>query len=125
MLIKLIASTDPEVRRTAIWAIGRTGDLSLARYALLGLDDRDNGVMRESHLALCWTARKPNAFRLPLDPLADIPMEAGPDQKSAAVESWRRQALRLWGDWYLRNRPYAERGDEFETNLRNRLLELQ
>lgn len=125
MLIKLVASPDAEVRRTAIWAIGRTGDLSLARFALRGLDDPDSGVMRESHLALCWTARKPNAFKLSLDPLESLPAEAGPDQKSAAVESWRRQALRLWGDWYLRNRPYAERGDEFETNLRNRLLELQ
>ncbi len=125
MLLKLAVHTDPEIRRTAIWAIGRTGDLSLARFAILGLDDPDNGVMRESHMALCWTARKPNAFKLPLDPLEGLAAEAGPDQKAAAVDSWRRQALRLWGDWYLRNRPYAERGDEFETNLRNRLLELQ
>ena len=76
-------------------------------------------------MALCWTARKPNAFKLPIDPLEGLAAEAGPDQKAAAVDSWRRQALRLWGEWYLRNRPYAERGDEFETNLRNRLLELQ
>ena len=81
--------------------------------------------MTESHLALCWTARKPNAFKLPLDPLDGVAADAGPDQKSAAIESWRRQALRLWGEWYLRNRPYAERGDEFETNLRNRLLQLK
>ncbi len=125
VLIKLMESKDPEVRRTAIWAIGRTGDLSLARFAILGLDDPNSGVMKESHLALCWTARKPKAFRLPEDPLEELPADSGPDQKSAAVESWRRQALRLWGDWYLRNRPYAERGDEFETNLRNRLLELK
>ena len=125
MLLKLAGHSDPEIRRTAIWAIGRTGDLSLARFAILGLDDPDSGVMRESHMALCWTARKPNAFKLPVDPLEGLAAEAGPDQKAAAVDSWRRQALRLWGDWYLRNRPYAERGDEFETNLRNRLLELQ
>jgi hypothetical protein len=124
-LITLIAQPDPEVRRTAIWAIGRTGDLSLAKYAILGLDDPDLGVMTESHLALCWTARKPNAFKLALSPLADLPPDAPEDQKTAAVESWRRQALRLWGEWYLRNRPYADRGDEFETNLRNRLLQLK
>ena len=125
VLIKLMESKDPEVRRTAIWAIGRTGDLSLARFAILGLDDPNSAVMKESHLALCWTARKPKAFRLPEDPLEELAADAGPDQKSAAVDSWRRQALRLWGEWYLRNRPYAERGDEFETNLRNRLLELK
>lgn len=124
-LVTLIAQPDPEVRRTAIWAIGRTGDLSLARYAILGLDDPDLGVAMESHLALCWTARKPNAFKLPLNPLADLPADAPEDQKAAAVESWRRQAMRLWGEWYLRNRPYADRGDEFETNLRNRLLQLK
>lgn len=124
-LVTLIAQPDPEVRRTAIWAIGRTGDLSLAKYAILGLDDPDLGVAMESHLALCWTARKPNAFKLPLNPVADLPADAPEDQKAAAVESWRRQALRLWGEWYLRNRPYADRGDEFETNLRNRLLQLK
>ena len=124
-LLKLVEVPNPEVRRTAIWAIGRTGDLSLAKFAILGLSDPDSGVMRESHLALCWTARKPNAFKLPLDPLDGLPMDAGTDQKSAAIESWRRQALRLWGEWYLRNRPYNERGDEFETNLRNKLLELK
>ena len=125
MLLKLVESPDPDVRKTAIWAIGRTGDLSLARFALRGLDDPNQSVMLESHMALCWTARKPNAFNLPLDPLEELAADAGPDQQSAAVESWRRQALRLWGDWYLRNRPYSERGDEFETNLRNRLLELK
>lgn len=124
-LVTLISQPDPEVRRTAIWAIGRTGDLSLAKYAILGLDDPDLGVMTESHLALCWTARKPNAFKLPLSPLADLAPDAPEDQKTAAVESWRRQALRLWGEWYLRNRPYADGGDEFETNLRNRLLQLK
>ena len=125
MLLKLVESPDPDVRKTAIWAIGRTGDLSLARFALRGLDDPNQSVMLESHMALCWTARKPNAFKLPLDPLEELAADAGPDQQSAAVELWRRQALRLWGDWYLRNRPYSERGDEFETNLRNRLLELK
>ena len=124
-LLMLVEQPDPEIRRTAIWAIGRTGDLSLARFAILGLDDPSAGVMTESHMALCWTARKPNAFKLPLDPLDGIAADAGPDQKSAAIESWRRQALRLWGEWYLRNRPYADRGDEFETNLRNRLLQLK
>ncbi len=125
MLLKLVESPDPDVRKTAIWAIGRTGDLSLARFALRGLDDPNQSVMLESHMALCWTARKPNAFNFPLDPLEELAANAGPDQQSAAVELWRRQALRKWGDWYLRNRPYSERGDEFETNLRNRLLELK
>ncbi len=124
-LVTLVTQPDPEVRRTAIWAIGRTGDLSLARHAILGLDDPDLGVMTESHLALSWTARKPNAFKLPLNPMDGIAADAPEDQKTAAVESWRRQALRLWGEWYLRNRPYADRGDEFETNLRNRLLQLK
>jgi hypothetical protein len=123
-LLALAQHPNPDIRRTAIWAIGRTGDLSLARFAILGLDDPDRGVMTESHLALCWTARKPRAFQLALDPLAELPADASEDQKSAAVETWRRQALRLWGEWYLRNRPYEDRGDEFETNLRNRLLQL-
>ncbi len=93
--------------------LGAQGISRWPRFAVLGLDDPDRGVMTESHLALCWTARKPRAFQLALDPLADLPADASEDQKSAAVETWRRQALRLWGEWYLRNRPYADRGDEF------------
>ncbi|RLS58126.1 MAG: hypothetical protein DWH91_03325 [Planctomycetota bacterium] len=125
LLIQLVASPNPEVRQTAVWAIGRSGNLSLARYAVSALEDKDTAVMIEAHRALCWTARKPKAFKLPDDPLDGLPPDAGPDQQAAAVDAWRRQAVRLWGEWYLRNRPYAERGDEFETNLRNRLLELQ
>ena len=124
-LITLIKQKDPAIRKTAIWAIGRTGDLSLARFAIQGLDDPDSGVMVESHMALCWTARKPSAFKLPIDPLEGLASDASPEQKKVAIDSWRRQALLLWGEWYLRTRPYAERGDEFETNLRNRMLELK
>ena len=110
-----------EVRRTAVWAIGRTNDLSLVKHLIEALDDVSFSVMVESRNALCWLARRPNGLGEANDPLDTIPENASPDQREAAITAWHAETFKNWGAWYLQNRPYADRGDEFEAWLFERM----
>ncbi|HVJ86706.1 MAG TPA: HEAT repeat domain-containing protein, partial [Caulifigura sp.] len=125
LLVKLIQHPNAEIRRTAAWALGRTNDLSLARYLVTALEDPEVDVNIEAHNALCWISRKPAGFDLLLDPFEGLPVDAGPDLREATLKGWRTAALKAWGEWYLRNRPYRERGDEFEAKLREKLAALK
>jgi hypothetical protein len=125
LLVKLIQHPNAEIRRTAAWALGRTNDLSLARHLVTALEDPDVDVNIEAHNALCWISRKPGGFDLLLDPFEGLPPDAGVDVKEATLKGWRTAALKLWGEWYLKNRPYRERGDEFEAQLREKLAALK
>jgi hypothetical protein len=125
LLVKLIQHPNAEIRRTAAWALGRTNDLSLARHLITALEDPDVDVNIEAHNALCWISRKPAGFDIQLDPFEGLPLDAGPDIREATLTGWRTAALRAWGDWYLKNRPYKERGDEFEALLREKLASLK
>jgi len=121
-LVKLVDHPDPQIRRTALWALGRSDDLNLVRYAVRALlDDPDVDVLVEAHNALCWFARRPNGFGLADNPLASLPPDADDATKRAAVEKWREAAVKAWGKWYLRVSPYEERDDPFAVNLRRRL----
>jgi hypothetical protein len=122
-LVKLIQHPHGEVRRTAAWALGRTNDLHLARYLIDALEDQDLGVMMEAHAALSWLSRRFDGYGLPVNPLDEIGENASEEEKQTAIQGWRVRARRNWGDWYLRVRPYADRGDEFEAALRQRLGE--
>jgi hypothetical protein len=135
LLVKLIVHPDPEIRRTAAWALGRANDLSLARYLVNAIEDPDVDVKVEAHNALCWISRRPlgpsaeeaskvGGFEISLDPLEGLAPDAGPDVKGAALTAWRVNAFKLWGQWYLKNRPYKDRGDEFEAQLREKLATL-
>jgi hypothetical protein len=124
LLVKLIKNPQAEVRRTAAWAIGRANDLHLARYLVTALEDPNLDVNIEAHNALCWISRKPLGFDLALDPLDGLALDAGQDVRDAAVGAWRAKAVKLWGSWYLENMPYADRGDEFEAQLREKLAGL-
>jgi len=125
LLVKLIQHPSAEIRRTAAWALGRTNDLSLARYLVTALEDPDVDVNIEAHNALCWISRKPTGFDIQLDPFEGLPLDAGPDVRDGTLKSWRSAALKAWGEWYLKNRPYKERGDEFEAKLREKLAALK
>ena len=125
LLVKLIQHPNAEIRRTAAWALGRTNDLSLARFLINALEDPDVDVNIEAHNALCWISRKPAGFDLQLDPYEGLPIDAGPDIREATLKGWRSAALKSWGEWYLKNRPYKERGDEFEAKLREKLAALK
>ena len=120
-LVKLVDHDDPEVRRTVLWAIGRTGDLRLARYALRALDDANLGVLTEARNALAWIARTPDAKGFPENPLEGVPPGASVDERVKAVERWQNGMWEAWGNWYLERSPYEGRFDEFELDLRARL----
>ncbi len=120
-LKQLITHPHGEVRRTAAWALGRTNDLSMGRYLIDALEDKDLGVMIEAQSSLCWLSRKFDGVGLPVNPLDELPENATETEKAAAITAWRDEARRIWGNWYLKVRPYADRGDEFEAKLRQRL----
>jgi hypothetical protein len=117
LLARYVKHPNAEVRRTAVWALGRSDDLSLARLLIEALDDVDLAVMIEARNALCWLARKPNGLGEADDPLQNMPPDATEEQQKAAIGAWHSELVRKWGTWYLQNRPYADRGDEFEAQL--------
>jgi hypothetical protein len=124
-LLELVDHPDAKVRQTVVWAIGRTGDMALAQHLINALNDKDIGVMIEAQNALCWLSRKPLGFGLPRDPLAELDDDATEQQKRDAVTAWHKQAVLSWGRWYLENRPFDDRGDEFEAILRARMDRLR
>lgn len=108
-LIKLASHPQGEVRRTALWALGRSGDLKAVGVLLKGLQDPDVDVMVEAHNALCFLSRKPLAFGLPATPFTKLPEDVSEEQKQKAIQTWRQQAVAKWNAWAARIRPYQER----------------
>ncbi|WP_437194071.1 hypothetical protein [Planctomicrobium sp. SH527] len=124
-LKRLAISANPEVRKTAIWAIGRSERMDLGVILIKALDDPDLGVIIEARNALCWLSRKPLGFGEPADPLLALPADSSEAQKKDAVAVWHRQLMIRWGKWYLEQRPLDDRGDRFEADLQRRIRDLE
>ncbi|WP_437225822.1 hypothetical protein SH661x_004254 [Planctomicrobium sp. SH661] len=124
-LRKLATHSSPEVRRTAMWGIGRSERLDLGTILIQALNDPDLGVIIEARNGLCWLSRKPNGFGEVEDPLAQLPADATEQQKTDSIAGWHRSLILNWGRWYLEARPFADRGDAFEADLRRQMRELQ
>lgn len=124
-LVKLVDHPDPGIRQTVVWALGRTGDMQLAQHLITRLSDSDLGVMIEARNALCWMSRKPLGFGYPEDPLIDLSDKATPAQKNAVIAQWHKNLVLKWGDWYLNNRPFEDRGDAFEAELQRKMDKLK
>jgi HEAT repeat protein len=107
-LKKLARDPRPEVRRTALWALGRCATVRDALVLVKALDDPDINVVVEANAALCWLSRRPNGFGRSLDPLADVPETASDQQRHDAMEAWRKQARRDWREWFNQVGPYSE-----------------
>ncbi len=108
-LRKLMKHPDPEIRRIACWAIGRTSQFDLIPLLMDGLRDPSLDVNIEALLALRYIARRPDGFGLTLEPLAGT----GDMEESARLQkvaAWRQQAWRTWNRWYRRVRPWEEGG---------------
>ena len=114
---KLITNDNPEIRRTAVWALGRSGDLRDAYLLITALEDTNVDVLVESYNALSYLSRKISGVGIPSNPLADLPEGASQAQIDATVDRWRREALKRWSAWYFRVRPYEERNDLFELRF--------
>ena len=121
MLKRLLENKDPENRRMAYWALGRTGDFSLVPMMLQGLRDPNVDCNIEALRSLRYIARKPNGFGLSLQPLAGAET-ADEERKVEVVNAWRTKAYNTWGDWYRKVRPFDEGGglDELELMSQGR-----
>ncbi|HET6327493.1 MAG TPA: HEAT repeat domain-containing protein [Planctomycetaceae bacterium] len=108
-LKRLACDPRPEVRRTALWALGRCATVQDALVLVKALDDPDINVVVEANAALCWLSRRPNGFGRSIDPLLDIPETASDQQRHDALELWRSQARRDWREWFNQVGPYSER----------------
>ena len=84
-----------EVRRTAVWALGRTNNLASIPYLLERLEDVDLSVIIEARNALRFMTRKANFLELSETPT--------PEELAAVSREARK--------WYLSVRPYSERDD--------------
>jgi hypothetical protein len=100
-----------EVRRTAVWALGRGRDVRTVPLLIGALEDSDVDVVVEAHNGLCFFARKPQGIGAPLNPIEGLDEDATAEQRTAALAKWRANAVKLWKAWYLTVRPYDERHD--------------
>lgn len=119
-LKRLMADPRPEVRRTAVWALGRTADLSTARLLVEALNDSNVDVLVEARNALCWISRRPDGMGLPANPLEGLPKDADARQRQAAIEKWKKRAIARWQGWLLEVRPYNQRNDLMEAQSERR-----
>ncbi|MDA0833956.1 MAG: hypothetical protein O2955_05440 [Planctomycetota bacterium] len=108
-LLKLVEHPDAEIRRTAIWALGRTGDIRMAQPILQTMQENNVDVLVESNNALCWLSRRPLGVGLPDSPYDEIEEGATEVEKQEAFEAWRRQLQERWQNWYQAAQPYDER----------------
>lgn len=116
-LRRLAADPRAEVRKTALWAIGRSGEIRLAGLLIAGLEDVDAGVIQEASYGLTVLSRKPTGLvddkgkAVLVDPLEGIEEDATDEQRQQHLERWLSVALPLWKKWYFSVRPYDERDD--------------
>jgi hypothetical protein len=92
-LLKLVNDQRPEVRRTALWALGRSNDLRQAPILINGLSDPVQEVTIEARNALKFLSKKLNGFGYPDEP----------------TDEQRLEEIKKWKKWYLSVRPYDER----------------
>lgn len=106
-----------EVRRTALWAIGRTGEIRLAPLLFKALSDVDVDVIQEASYGLTVLSRKPTGIRddqgqrIPVEPLDGVDEDATDEQRQKHLENWLARAIPAWQKWYLQVRPYDEQDD--------------
>jgi hypothetical protein len=117
---ELIHHPNAELRRTAVWALGRSGDLKDANLLIEALKDNNVDVLAESYNSLSYLSRKIDGVGMDSNPFAELSEFPTQEEKNAAMASWQKEALSRWGAWYLRVRPYAERNDIFELGLRKK-----
>lgn len=110
-LKRLATDKRTEVRRTAMWALGRTGIVSVAPLLIQGLSDADEAVAREASIALCILSRRPDGIGPTTDPADGLADDASNEQRAAHLDNWSKQSSNGWTEWYLKVRPYDERDD--------------
>ena len=121
-LTSLMKHPNADVRRAAVWALGRTADFKLVPQMLDAIRDNNVGVNVEGIMALRFIARKPQGFGETLEPLAPLGTtkqieDATPEERMNLATPWRDKALRDWSNWYFSVRPFEDRGGIEELQL--------
>lgn len=115
---KLIDHPNEELRRTAVWAVGRSGNLKDANLLITRLrEDFNVDVLVEAYNSLSYLSRKIDGVGMNPSPFFDLEEGATQAQKDSALKIWRKEAVARWSAWYLRIRPYKDRNDLFELGL--------
>jgi hypothetical protein len=109
VLERLARDRRAEVRQTAIWALGRSSELTVAPILIKALSDADVVVNEEARNALCVLSRKPQGFKLPRRPLAGVADDAPQAERDAAIAKWRTETTNKWTEWYRSVQPYDQR----------------
>ena len=116
---ELASHPNDEVRRTAIWALGRSRNLRDAELLIRALKDDNADIVVEANNALSYLSRKLNGVGVSGNPFADLAEDASSEQKDAVLARWKKDAIAGWSEWFLRVRPYEDRNDAFELQLRS------
>lgn len=115
-ILRMADHPNAAVRSVAMWTLGRTGDITIAKILVHALEhDPHFDVVVDAQKALCWLSRKPQGFGLPDKPTDNLAPNATQEQKLKAIAAWRKKAVTVWKKWYLAARPYEERNDINET----------
>jgi hypothetical protein len=115
-LLKLVEHKDPDIRRTAVWALSRCSVLEDAGIFVKKLDDQELDVAVEARNGLCWMSRQINGLGEPAHPRDTLtPQEewdsVSPERQQEAIKKWRLDAKGAWEKWHFKNRPYELRDD--------------
>jgi hypothetical protein len=111
-LLRMAEHPRADVRRVAIWALGRTGGMKTLKVVMNALEnDPDLDVIIAARDALCYISRKPNGFKFAIDPTIGV----SKTKKKEAIEAWHKGIVKEWKKWYFTVRPYQERDDLSET----------
>ncbi|MCA9018948.1 MAG: HEAT repeat domain-containing protein [Planctomycetaceae bacterium] len=113
-VLKLIEARSPDVRRTAVWALARTNDFTVAPRLIDALKDPDLGVRIEARNGLCTLSRKIRGLGLPEDPLADVPENLDEKERIKIVNQWSEEATKRWQKWYNSIKPFEEKFNLYE-----------
>jgi hypothetical protein len=115
-ILRLVDNDNPEVRRTALWALSRCSMLEDCDVFIKKLDDPDLDVVIEARNGLCWLSRQVKGLGESADPYSKLPNNvtvesATPEQVSTAVIKWKEDVKENWVKWYISKRPYKMRDD--------------
>ncbi len=110
-LTRLAKDPRADVRRIALWALGRSGDVRFAPVLIASFADSDLDVLIEARNALCTLSRKPRGFGSSGHPYAKLSEKekANETRRSQALGKWRTELTAKWKKWHLSVRPYDER----------------
>lgn len=114
-VLKLIEARSPDVRRTAIWALARTNDFTVAPRLIDALKDPDLGVRIEARNGLCTLSRKIRGLGMPEDPLADAPENLDEKERIQIVNQWSDETAKRWQKWYNSIKPFEEKFNLYEV----------